>query len=185
MGEVGTWTAEAKRAASDPAASLSAFALTAIVPDAGPEHLSWVNFGVRCKSCGRDEFAVSYFPLVVPDPSPFYGLAPGDIFRRPPHRLRCSHCGSAEAIFDARTDGYDAIICGDSSYQSGVEGEEFDTGPFKVVVTAAYNIEASELDEVAASAAREIKAADLFDWLTITATPTRGGSPLEFSYECA
>jgi len=185
MREAGTWTAEAKRAAGDPPASLSAFALTAIAPDNGPEPLSSASFGIGCKSCGRDEFEVASFPVVAPDPSPYYGLAPGDIFLRPPHRLRCSHCGNAGTIFDARTDGYDGILGGGCAYESGSEGEDFAAGPFKVIVSATYNVEGSELDELAASAGGGAKATDLFDWLTIIATPVGGGSPLELSYECA
>lgn len=185
MRDVGKWTAEAARAANDPPSSLSAFVVTPIVPNEGPEPLLWVSFSVACKSCGDGKFEVSSFPVIAPDPSPFHGVAPGDALLRPPHRLRCARCGSTGTIFDARTDGYDGVLNGGCAYESGIDGEAFAAGPFEVIVTLSYNVEASELEELARSEGGEKKATDLFDGLSITATSVSGEPAFEFPYECA
>ena len=185
MRGVGKGTVEAARAADDPPKSLAAFSVTPIKPDDGPTPLPWVSFNVGCKSCGHQEFEIASFPIIAPDPSPYYGVASGDTLLRPPHRMKCSCCGSVGTIFDARTDGYDGILNGGCPYESGADGEDFTLRPFKVIVAVTYNIEISELEELASSAQAEIKATDLFDNLSITATCPSGGQPLEFIYECA
>ena len=88
-------------------------------------------------------------------------------------------------IFDAHTDGYDGVLNGGCAYESGSDGEEFSPGSYEVTVCVTYNIDASELDELASSAGAEVKATDLFDSLSITATSVSGGPHLEFHYECA
>lgn len=185
MGNVGRWTVEAARAANDPPRSLSDFSVTPITPDDGAENLARVNFGLACKSCGYGAFELGSFPVVAPDPSPYYGVAAGEALLRPPHRAKCVRCNSVGLIFDARTDGYDGVLNGGCAYESGSEGEEFFPGPYEVTVCVTYNIGASELDELASSARAETKATDLFDSLSIIATSVVGGPNLELDYECA
>ena len=185
MGEVGIMTPAAELAAREPPNSLSAFRLVVQSPIGRAKAQHWVDFAVSCKSCGRGDFNVGWFPLVAPDPSPYFDTKPGEALQRPPHRLRCVHCETVGTIFDPRVDGYDGIACGGCAYPSGTTGEQFTGEPFNIVVCLTYNFELAELLECAQEAGPTVKAADLFDWLTIIATPVDGGSKLELSYECA
>jgi hypothetical protein len=181
----GTPSTEAALATREPPASFSAFKLEPIVPEPGPDHVNNAFFAVRCKTCGEDDFHFGSFPAVAPDPSPQYGVEPGGIWRRPPHRLRCAHCGATGSIFDTRTDGYDGILNGGGPYDSGSTGEVFGDAPAKVEVFATYNILLDELKELAAAAGQGVKPTDLFDWFNIVVTPNDGSKPFELDYECA
>lgn len=181
---VGTPSPEAALAAREPPASFSAFDLHPIEPEPGPDALINAFYSVSCKTCGRDDFHFGSFPTTATDPSPHHDVEPGGAVLRPPHRLRCAHCGSTAPIFDARTDGYDGILSGGGPYQSGVTGEVFGGAPCKVEIYATYNIGLGELQELAAAAGSGVKPTDLFDWFNILLTPTDGGEPFELDYEC-
>jgi hypothetical protein len=99
--------------------------------------------------------------------------------------MKCSRCGGAGTIFDARTDGYDGLLNGGCAYESGADGEAFAVGTSEVTVTVSYNVSFSELEESASLTRSGAKPTDLFDSLAITATPVGGGPSSEFSYECA
>jgi hypothetical protein len=99
--------------------------------------------------------------------------------------LQCERCGAVGTIFDARTDGYDGILCGGCPHESGETGERFTDIVCKITVGATYNIDLEELQELAAGAGADVKATDLFDWINIIATPLEGGESLELDYECA
>jgi hypothetical protein len=184
MRPVGTHTAIAEQAAADPPKSFLAFRLTEILQEAGGGCRHWVEFDVSCKACGHDTFHVGWFPLVGPDPSPYYDVLPGEIVRRPPHRLRCSACGVVGTIFDARTDGHDGLVGGGCAYKSGEAGEVFTEVAYQVAASPTYNAELSELEDMPLEVST-VKPTDLFDCLTIVATPVGGGLPIELSYECA
>ncbi|HET7083244.1 MAG TPA: hypothetical protein VFI23_00625 [Rhizomicrobium sp.] len=142
-----------------------------------------VDYVLSCKSCGKDFFQVFSFPRIVRDTDGFFGRTPGETIFRPPHKLTCTACGSGAPIFDPRTDGYDAVACGFCGYETGSDGEKPATGNYRVTVSLAYNSELSELEESANDVG--VSAADLFDWITITASPASGGDPLVLDYECA
>lgn len=142
-----------------------------------------VDFALTCRSCDASAFVIFGFPIVAPDPSPYYAIEPGQTFFRPPHRLRCSSCGAEAALFDVRTQGYDGVLNGGGSYESGTDGEAPIAGQFKVTVAVCYNAEFEELSELAEEA--NVSVSDLFDWITITGTPVNGGENIELSYECA
>ena len=186
MSEAGKLRAAAEEAAGQPPKSFSAFALAALPPKPQPGMalLPWVDFAVSCKSCGCDDLRVGSFVENVPDPSPYPHAAPGEQILRPPHRLKCERCGAVATIFDARTDGYDGVLNGGCTYASGESGEQFSDVVCKVVVAATYNIDLTELQELAAKAGPAVKATDLFDWINIIASAP-GGEPLELDYECA
>ena len=147
------------------------------------EYAHCIEFDLKCRMCGADVFHVLGYPIVVPDPSPYYAMEPGTVMWRPPHRLRCDGCGKTEPLFDARKNGYDAVVNNFSGYESGDEGEEVVRGTYRVHVTFAYNAELSELEESATEA--KVKIADLFDWFTITCRDTNSGDVFELDYECA
>jgi hypothetical protein len=173
-------------AAGQPPKSFSSFALAALPPKPQPGMalLPWVDFSVSCKACGCDDFRVGSFVENVPDPSSYPNAAPGEQILQPPHRLKCERCGAVGTIFDARTDGYDGILNGGCSYASGESGEQFSDLVCKVVVVATYNIDLTELQELATQAGSAVKATDLFDWINIIATAP-DGERLELDYECA
>ncbi len=186
MSELGKLEPAAELAAANPPKSFSAFALKPLPPQAQPDMplLPWVNFAVSCKSCGSDDFRLGSFVAVAPDPSPYPRVAPGQKLLRPPHRLKCERCGATDTIFDARTDGYDGILCGGGPYESGETGERFTDVVCKIEAQATYNIDLDELNELAAQAGPAVKATDLFDWINIIATAP-DGEKLEVDYECA
>ena len=140
------------------------------------------DYALSCKSCGKEFFQVLSFPKIVSDER-YYGLSPGQILFRPPHKLVCITCGSDAPIFDPRTDGYDAVANGFCGYETGSDGEKPADDKYLVKVSLAYNCELSELEETANDVG--VSAADLFDWITITASSASGGDPLELDYECA
>ena len=149
------------------------------------DYVPWMFFEVRCKACGSDEHRLGSYVEIAPDPSPYPRAAPGEKILRPPHRLKCERCEATDTIFDARTDGYDGVLCGGGPYESGQTGERFTDIVCRIAVGATYNIELEELRELAAGAKSDVKATDLFDWINIVATPLEGGKPLELDYECA
>jgi len=83
--------------------------------------------------------------------------------------------GSGGVIFDPRADGYDAVANRFCGYEIGSEGEAPAADKYLVTVSLAYNSELPELEETARGAG--VPAVDLFDWITITASPASGGAP--------
>ena len=61
-----------------------------------------VEFAVSCKTCNHAVFKFSGFPIVIPDPSHYDELRPGQTLWRPPHHLKCVNCGNVAKAFDAR-----------------------------------------------------------------------------------
>lgn len=142
-----------------------------------------VDFKLSCLTCSAEIFQISAFPLVVPDPSPYAQVRPGETLYRPPHTLKCVSCGAEHPLFDVRTQGYDGVLNGGGTYESGTDGKEFMPGRFHVVVAFTYNTELEELRELAEEA--RVRASDLFDWIAINGTATDGVPNIELSYECA
>ncbi|MGR4866967.1 hypothetical protein [Caulobacter sp. LARHSG274] len=169
----------AAAAARQPPTCLAGFS-TSLLP---PHHEVSVDYEVRCKTCGDEHFHISGFPIVAPDPSPYFAIAPGETIWRPAHSLRCAHCGAGGRVFDARTSGYDGVLNGGCSYESGETDEQDVEGLFKITIALAYNVELSELLEAAQEA--EVGIADLFDSFTISGEPVNGGRSIELDYECA
>ena len=177
------WTPEAAYVAERPPTHLNMFILTALSPEAEQDDTNIVRFNVSCKICGRDTFRIFSFPLIAPNPSPYYLIKPGETIRRPPHSLECVGCATKSCIFDARRDGYDGVLNGDCSYESGEDGEAAISGEFRVTISLAYNTELSELIESANSAA--VAPSDLFDWFAIEGKSIGGGELFAEDYECA
>jgi hypothetical protein len=142
-----------------------------------------IDFKLRCQECTGDIFQISAFPLVAPDPSPYSGVQPGQTLYRPPHTLKCVSCNVERPLFDVRTQGYDGVLNGGGAYESGTEDKAFMPGRFHVVVDFIYNIDLTELEELASEA--KVGASDLFDGISIVGTATDGGQNVELSYECA
>lgn len=142
-----------------------------------------VDFALACKSCGGGAFEISAFPLKVLDPSPYFGVEPGETIQRPPHGLKCVSCGSHKSVFDVRTQGYDGVLNGGGAYESGADGQAFIGGAFSVVAVVCYNIELDRLFELAGEA--KVLPSDLFDVFSLVGTSVSGGDVLELSYECA
>jgi len=142
-----------------------------------------IDFKLRCQDCSSDIFQISAFPLVAPDPSPYSGVRPGQTLYRPPHTLKCVSCNLERPLFDVRTQGYDGVLIGGGAYESGTEGKAFIPGRFHVVVSFIYNIDLTELEELAGEA--RVGASDLFDWISIVGTGIDGGQNVELGYECA
>jgi hypothetical protein len=86
-------------------------------------------------------------------------------------------------LFDVRTQGYDGVLNGGGAYESGTEGKAFIPGRFHVVVGFIYNIDLTELEQLASEA--RVSAPDLFDWISIVGTATDGSANVELGYECA
>ena len=185
MNEPGKLLAAPELAASDPPTSFSSFALAPKPPEAQPgmDWLPWVFFDVSCRACGSPDLRLGSFVEAVTDASASPHAKPGEKLLRPPHRLKCEPCGATGTIFDARTDGYDGILNDGGPYKSGATGERFSDVVCKIVVGATYNIDLTELEELAAKAGAGVKATDLFDWINIIATTDDGGR-LELDYEC-
>ncbi len=142
-----------------------------------------LTYSLTCEACGSERFAVSAHPVIVPDPSPYHALTPGDTLQRPPHRARCAECGHIAALFDPRRQGYDGVLGHGSGYECGDEGEAFLDGPYRLAVSLTYNAEAEELVEIAEEA--DVKPADLFDWIAIAGKPIEDAEPIDWDYECA
>lgn len=176
------WSPAAALAAERPPSSFAAFALSAEVPEVS-ELSDSVNFAVACRTCGGTHFRILAFPLIAPDPSPYYGLDPGETFNRPPHRLACDGCGVVQTIFDIRTDGYDGVLNGGGATESGDSGEAQILNSSTVTITLIYNIDLEELQEYAAEEGRH--PSDLFDVFLLNGVPLDGGPPLHLVYECA
>ena len=102
---------------------------------------------------------------------------------RPPHSLNCISCGTKVPLFDPKTQGYDAVLNAYSSYESGSGDDTAYEGVFRIVVSLFYNVELSELRELASKA--QVNPADLFDAINIICSPAGGGEKLELGYECA
>lgn len=142
-----------------------------------------VDFQLACLACSAETFHISAFPVVAPNPSPYFDVQPGETLYRPPHNLKCVLCGAEASLFDVRTQGYDGVLNGGGTYESGTEGKAFMPGLFHIVVSLAYNAELAELRELADEAS--VRASDLFDWIAIHGKATDGGQNIELSYECA
>ena len=150
-------------------------------PEAGAA--STIDFALACARCSSDSFRLFGFPLEAPDPSPYYGVQPGQRFFRPPHRLDCTRCGYGALLFDVRTQGYDGVLNGGGPYESGTSDENAVPGEFRIVVGVTYNIALDELAELADEAG--VGTADLFDWIKIVGISPHDGKEVRFSYECA
>jgi hypothetical protein len=177
------WTPAAALAVKQPPASLSQLALTVIESENGFDPDFGVEFAVSCKTCNHAVFKFSGFPIVMPDPSHYDELRPGQTLWRPPHHLKCVNCGNVAKAFDARTDGYDGILNGGNAYESGTHGEAFVAGTFNITITVVYNNDLDEQIEPAKEAA--VQPPDLFDSFVIRGTPVEDGMPFEEVYECA
>jgi hypothetical protein len=175
------WTEAAARAAASHPVCLSGFELSVLPPTEAAAY--FVEYQLSCKSCGGEVFRISAHPKIAPDPSPYYLIPPGATFQRPPHSLECTRCSARSIVFDARKHGYDGVLNGGCTYESGDDGEAFVPGEFKVVVTLTYNAELPELQELAAEA--KVQSADLFDWFAIKGVRLDGGEPFKIDYECA
>lgn len=123
------------------------------------------------------------FPLIAPDPSPYHAIKAGEEFFRPPHRLECVTCKKTADVFDVRIHGYNAVLNDWSGYESGTEDEGRAPNEYKIIVSFVYNIDHSEISDLAKEAGVEIS--DLFDWIEIEGSPVREGEPIQWSYECA
>jgi hypothetical protein len=166
--------------------ALKGFALSALPIGSGGAADITVEFQLNCLGCGGSTFRIYSFPLVVPDPSPYAGLDPGETLFRPPHSAECVQCGTRASVFDARTDGYDGVLNGGGPYESGGDREASFPGEFTVVVWLTYNVDAEDLDDLYQTAREAgVEPADLFDWMGIQGTATDGSAPFSVDYECA
>ncbi|HZZ89493.1 MAG TPA: hypothetical protein VFE13_14275 [Caulobacteraceae bacterium] len=177
-------------ATNSPPTSFSRFKLAAVDPPPAKEPVRYAAFALNCASCNGGQFHVGSFPVIAPDPSPYYKVAPGQTIDRPPHRLRCAGCGATEVIFDTRSDGYDGKLNGGGRYESGEAGETFTDAPYEVIAYAVYNIGLEELEELAPRAGPDAKPSDLFDWFNLLALPVGSGTAwdsevaFEWDYRC-
>jgi hypothetical protein len=170
-------TPEALEAVRQPPSCISGFDYTSEAISIAAE------FALRCKNCQHNVFRILAFPMRVPDPSPYYDLSPGEMLHRPPHRLRCTSCGAEAPLFDIRKDGYDGVFGNATGYESGEEGEAPIPGEHNVVVAFLYNIELTELRQLAAEA--NVNPSDLFDSFNVVGTPASSREPVHLDYECA
>ena len=180
------WVEAAVYAIDEPPNCIKEFKATPKDPEQEDRPSAFLTFELGCSRCGAGEFQLTAFPLVAPDPSPYYGVSPGETLQRPPHRLECSSCGHSSVLFDLRRHGYDGVLGHGSGYETGGEGEEevpLPEGPFSIEVTFGFSIEMDELREIAEEAG--ISPSDLFDWITITGKPANDGIEFELDYECA
>lgn len=175
-------TQAAAEAVRMPPSCLSAFNFEALPLEEGGWDFE-VTFSLTCKACASSTFVIFGFPLVAPDPSPYYMVQPGETNHRPPHKLKCASCGAEGQLFDVRTQGYDGVLNGGCSYESGTDGEAAIPGEFRVVVQVLYQAELDELAEFAREA--NVNVSDLFDGLTIVGTSVGGGESIFLAYECA
>lgn len=154
-----------------------------VVRDAQSPLPIFVDYRVRCGGCGEEGFQILSRPVIVPDPSPYYGLEPGETHVRPPHDLRCAACGKTDVVFDPRRHGYDGALGHPPSYECGdVEGEP-SPGVYRVTVSLGFNIDWDELSEIARE--YDVPPYDLFDVISLRGDPVVGEELLSFDYECA
>lgn len=166
--------------------ALKDFALSLLPGQAGPAAEITADFQLSCPKCGGAIFELYSHPLVVPNPSPYHLVNPGETLYRPPHSAECVRCGHHASIFDARTDGLDGVLNGGCAYESGLDGKARFPAELKLRVSLTYNVEPEdvhELHEMAAEA--EVAPADLFDWIAIVGTTADGGAVFSVDYECA
>lgn len=179
-------TAKRSRSATEAAKGkptcLAAFAFTSSHEIAGAESM-FVDYRIACGSCGNDRFQILSRPKLVRKPSSYFGLRPGSTLLRPPHELRCIHCGMAEVVFDPRAHGYDGAHGHASSYECSDVEAQAAPGVYQVTVSLGFNIDWEELTELAEKA--HVSPCDLFDVLWLRGEPVEGGRPLELDYECA
>ena len=178
----GERTPAAAHALKYPPSCLSSFRIEPLPRGSNDPDVA-VTFTVKCASCNSSEFRIFSFPLIVPDPSPYFAVGPGEVLFRPPHRLECAFCRAGGVVFDARTQGYDGVLNGGCAAESGSGDDTAVPGTFEVNVALFYNIELDELEDLAT----EVKVApsDLFDWISIRGTSTSGREVFEVGYECA
>lgn len=169
-------------AANSPPRCLAGFSCDVYLEAAASSDVT-VQIALRCGSCKGNVFRLFGFPSVAPDPSPYFGIAAGETLYRPPHRVECVHCKEVREIFDARVHGYDGVLNGGCTYESGTRGEGSIPGEHQVLVSFTYNIELEELSELAEEA--NVGVADLFDWIEIKGSPVDIGEPVTWAYECA
>jgi hypothetical protein len=142
-----------------------------------------VDFRLACKQCGGGTFRILSHPLIAPEPSPYFEVAPGEVIYRSPHRAECVRCGEVGSIFDGRSDGYDGVLNGGCSYETGAGDMVSRSAECAVTVSLTYNCDLAELREFAVEAG--VHPADLFDWIAIVGQPTDGGVGFAVDYECA
>lgn len=172
-------TPEAAEAICRPPSCIATFSISSL-PATRPTLVA--AFALSCAACGRSAFEILAYPRRVGS-SDYLDMKPGDVFYRPPHRLRCVSCRKATRLFDARKQGYDGVLNGGCSCESGLMREAPIPGAFRVVASFFYNIELGELRELAAEA--NVMPSDLFDAFAIVGTPIDGGPDLVLDYECA
>lgn len=175
-------TPQAELAAQSPPSCLSCYELV-VLPPVQAEADAEVIFALACKACGGDVFELLGFPKVAPEPSPYFGIAPGQTFFQPPHSLRCTRCGDRGTLFDAETQGYDGVLNGGCSYESGTGTDAPMPGKFKVEVGFIYNIDLEELQEIADE--DNVSVPDLFDFIRIVGKNEADAPDIEIAYECA
>jgi hypothetical protein len=96
--------------------------------------------------------------------------------------LRCIQCGFVGRIFDARINGYDGVLNGGCTYESGDEDKAFVVGKFKVRISFGYS-DFDELKELAEEVG--VHPPDLFGSVSISGVDVEGREEFYISYECA
>lgn len=170
-----SWTEAVQEAVLAPPICLEPLKLT---PQPAEEE-TYVVYDVSCKACGSSLLSLFASPIVNDE-----GRSQGRLKWRPPHSCQCVACGMTTRLFDPRIDGYDAIVNDFSATQVDDAGQSAIPGPVSITMCLTYSMDWDDLSREAASkAGRSI--GDLFDWITIVATPAGEGPEVELSYECA
>jgi hypothetical protein len=128
-------------------------------------------------------FSISSYPKVAPDPSPYTGVAPGEIIRFAPYRARCVQCNVEKTIFDPKSAGYRAFLKGDCADKSDETDPVSETGAATLYVCLGYRFELSELRTLAEKA--RVTPADLFEDIYIRGEAPNGRTIFEEHYECS
>jgi hypothetical protein len=177
-----TYEEEVDYLISTPADRVAGFALTLNPSAREAAYPIEIRYELRCKSCGGDAFRFFCFPLVAPDPSPYFGIEPGQAIARPPHAAQCVDCQARASVFDGRTDGYNGRLNSFFAYESGETGEDAFPGIYRLMVTLVYNIDVDELMELGSNAS--VSAPDLYDWIGIECVPVGEGDSFALDYKC-
>jgi hypothetical protein len=171
-------------ATTNPPTCISAFSLTPV------ERLGdidiCVRFALSCKICSSSNLRILCFPIVVTEAGKYAYIDVGQTIERNPHHVICVNCGVRHLVFDAARHGYDGELGNGTSYEQGT-GEErailCEEGDYKVDVVFTYNVELSELREIAEK--ENLQAQNLFDWFHIIAVSSSGEELKDINYECA
>ena len=170
-------------ALSDPPTCVANFAVT---PLPRVEDDIVARFSLACAACRSSELRIFCFPITATDATTYAGVGAGEVVERNPHHVACLDCGKRELLFDATMHGYDGALGHGSSYQQGTGAEEMvycREESYSVEVEFLYNVELSELQEIAAET--NLKPQDLFDSLCIYAMSPAGIAVASLDYECA